>query len=210
MGSFSEISIRQRLLARHELGVPAEQDVGAAARHVGGDRHGALAAGLGDDLGFLRVVLGVEHDVLDAAQLQQLRQPLGLLDRDGADERRAALLLLLDDVGDDRLVLLLLRPVDRVGLFDAPQLAVGRDDHHLELVDLVELLGLGVGRAGHAGQLAVLAEVVLEGDRRQRLVLALDLDLLLGLDGLVQPVAPAAPGHQPAGELVDDDDGRRP
>ena len=170
----------------------------------------ALRAGLRDDLGFLLVVLGVQDDVLDAAQLQQLRQPLRLFDRDRADERRPALLLLLDDVGDDRLVFFLFRPVDRVGLFDAPQLAVGRDDHDLELVDLVELFGLGVGRAGHARQLAVLAEVVLEGDGRERLVLALDLDLLLGLDRLVKTVAPAAAGHQAAGELVDDDDARRP
>ncbi len=86
------------------------------------------------------------------------------------------------------------------------QLAVGRDDHDVELVDLGELFGLGVGRAGHAGELLVLAEVVLEGDGRERLVLALDLDLLLGLDGLVQPVAPPAPRHQAARELVDDDD----
>ena len=55
-------------------------------------------------------------------------------------------------------------------------------------------------------ELLVLAEVVLERDRRERLVLALDLDLLLRLDRLVQPVAPAAARHQPAGELVDDDD----
>ena len=55
-------------------------------------------------------------------------------------------------------------------------------------------------------ELAVLAEVVLEGDGRERLVLALDLDLLLGLDRLVQAVAPAPAGHQAAGELVDDDD----
>ncbi len=89
---------------------------------------------------------------------------------------------------------------------------VGRDDDDVEVVDLRELLGLGVGGAGHAGELLVLAEVVLEGDGRQRLVLALDLHLgmravvLLGLDRLVQPVAPAAAGHQAAGELVDDDD----
>jgi hypothetical protein len=51
---------------------------------------------------------------------------------------------------------------------------------------------------GHARQLLVLAEVVLEGDGGERLVLALDLHLLLGLDGLVQPVAPAAAGHQAA------------
>ena len=55
-------------------------------------------------------------------------------------------------------------------------------------------------------ELLVLAEVVLEGDGRERLVLALDLDLLLGFDRLVQAVAPAPPRHQAAGELVDDDD----
>ena len=44
--------------------------------------------------------------------------------------------LLLDDVGDDRFAFLLLGPVDRVRLFDAPHLAVGRDDHDLELVIL--------------------------------------------------------------------------
>ena len=82
--------VGERLLARHELGVAAEQDVGAAARHVGGDRDRALAAGLRDDLGFLRVVLRVQHDVLDAAQLEQLRQPLRLLDRHRADEHRPA------------------------------------------------------------------------------------------------------------------------
>ena len=110
--------IGERLLPRHELGVAAEQDVGAAAGHVGGDRDGRLAARLGDDLRFLLVVLGVEDDVLDAAQLEQLGQPLRLFDRDRADEDRPPLLLLLDDVGDDRLVFLLLGAVDGVRLFD--------------------------------------------------------------------------------------------
>ena len=50
-----------------ELGDPlAELDVGAAAGHVGGDRHLARLAGLGDDLGLDLVVLGVEDLVLDA------------------------------------------------------------------------------------------------------------------------------------------------
>ena len=54
-------------------------------------------------------------------------------------------------------------------------------------------------------ELVVHAEEVLEGDRGEGLVLAADLDPLLGLHGLVQAVGPAPPGHQPAGELVDDD-----
>jgi hypothetical protein len=63
--------VGQRLLARHEFRVAAEQDVRAAARHVRRDRDGGLPAGLRDDLGFLRVVLRVQDDVLDAAQLQE-------------------------------------------------------------------------------------------------------------------------------------------
>ena len=56
-----------------------------------------------------------------------------------------------------------------------------------------EFVGFGRGRAGHAGELLVEAEVVLEGDRGQRLVLGLDLDVLLGLERLVQAfrIAPA-------------------
>ncbi len=196
----------QRLLPRHELGVAAEQDVGAAAGHVGRDRDRVLAPGLGDNLRFLRVVLRVEDDVLDAAELQLLGEPLGLLDRDRADEHRPSLLLFLDDVGDDRLELLALRAVDRVGLFDAAQQAVGRRDHDVELVDLVELVRFGVRRAGHAAQLRVLAEVVLEGDGGERLVLPLDLDLLLRLHRLVETVAPAPARHQAARELVHDHD----
>ena len=110
--------LRERLLARHELGVAAQQDVGAAAGHVGGDGHGLAPAGLRDDLGFLRVVLRVEHDVLHAALLEQAGQPFRLLDRNRAHQRRPAAGLLLDDVGDDRVVLLALGPVDRVGLLD--------------------------------------------------------------------------------------------
>ncbi len=75
---------------------------------------------------------------------------------------------------------------------------------HVEVVDLRELRCLGLGRAGHARELAVEPEIVLEGDGRQRLVLVLDLDAFLGLDGLVQAVAPAPARHEPARELVHD------
>ncbi len=60
--------------------------------------------------------------------------------------------------------------------------------------------------AGHSRELLVEPEEVLVGHRGEGLVLAPGLDPLLGLDGLVEPVAPAAPGHEAAGELVHDDD----
>ncbi len=64
----------------------------------------------------------------------------------------------------------------------------------------------GHRRAGHAGQLGVKAEIILEGDRGQRLVLVLDVDAFLGLERLVQALGIAAAFHHAAGELVDDDD----
>src|SRR3546814_14661652 len=49
---------------------------------------------------------------------------------------------------------------------------VRRDHHHLQAVDLMEFERFGVGGAGHAGQLVVQAEVVLEGGRGQGLALS--------------------------------------
>ena len=58
--------------------------------------------------------------------------------------------------------------------------------------------------AGHAGELVVQAEVVLQRDRGEGLVLLLDLHALLGLDRLVQALGPAPALEDAAGELVDD------
>ena len=92
------------------------------------------------------------------------------------------------------------------GWADADQVLVGRNGDDVEVVDFPELVGLGHGGAGHAGELLVELEVVLERDGGERLVFFLDADAFLGLDGLVQAVGPLAAGHQAAGELVDDDD----
>ena len=184
----------------------AQHDVGAAARHVGGDRDRLRLAGLRDDLGLARVLLRVQHLVRQLLLVEMLRQELGALDRRRADQHRLAALVAVLDVGDDRVDLLLERAEHLVVLVLAHHRHVRRDDHRLEVIDLLELERLGVGGAGHAGELAVHAEIVLERDRRERLVLALDRHAFLRLDRLVQAVGPAAARHQPAGELVDDDD----
>ena len=53
-------------VVQQKIGIAAEQNVGAAAGHVGGNRHRAFAPGLRDDMGFALVVLGVQHFVVDA------------------------------------------------------------------------------------------------------------------------------------------------
>ena len=142
---------------------------------------------------------------LIAAPLQHLAEHLADLDADRAHEDRTPGLVLLGDLVDDRVPLALLARVHQVGVVGADHVAVGRNDYDLEVVDLGELLGLGLGGTGHAGELVVHAEVVLERDRGQRPLLVADRDALLGLDRLVQALRPAATGHEAAGELVDDD-----
>ena len=71
----------------------AQLDVGAATGHVGGDGDRPRLAGHLDDRRFFGVVLGVQHFVRYSAPLEHLRQALGLLHRDGADQDRLLALI---------------------------------------------------------------------------------------------------------------------
>src|SRR3546814_20140118 len=65
--------------------------------------------------------------------------------------------------------------------------------HHIHTVDLPEFRRFGVGGTGHAGQLVVETEVILEGGGRQCLAFLLDVDAFLRFDGLMYAFAPAPP-----------------
>src|SRR5258706_3653700 len=151
------------------LDAGAEFDVGAAAGLVGRDRDRAGLARLCDDLGLALVILGVQHLVLQTAPLQQARQRLGHLDVRRADQDRQAALMLPLDFLHDRVVLLLARFVDEIVLVDAADRTIRGNDGDFELVDLVELGLFRLRRAGHARELFVHAEVVLDRNRRERL-----------------------------------------
>jgi hypothetical protein len=185
--------------------VAAEHDVRAAAGHVGRDGHRAGAARLRDDVRFALVLLGVQHLVRDLLLLQQLRQELGGLDRGRADQRRLPALHAVVDVLEDRIELVLRRQVHEIRVVLADHRPVRRDHRDFQAIDGLELERLGVGGAGHARQLRVHAEVILERDRGDRLVLLAHAHAFLRFDRLMQTVRPAPPHHRAAGELVDDD-----
>ena len=136
--------------------------------------------------------------------LELAAEVLGDLDGDRADEDRLALLVALGDLAHDRRPLAVLGLEDLVVAVVADHRPVRRDLDDRQLVDLHELVGLGDGRAGHARELVVHAEVVLQRDRGERLVLLLDPDALLRLHRLVQALRPAPAVEDAAGELVDD------
>ena len=136
--------------------------------------------------------------------LGQLRgELLGDLDRDRADEHRLAAVV-TPSISRTTAELALLGLVDLIVVILADHRHVRRDLDDRELVDLHELGRLGQRRPGHPRELVVHPEVVLERDRRERLVLLLDAHALLRLDRLVQALGPAAALEDPAGVLVDD------
>ena len=172
--------------------------------HVRGDGDPAEPAGLGDDLGLTGVLLRVEHLVVDAALREQAAEVLAAADAGRADEDRLAHVVAGLDVVDDRVELRLFGLEDEVGLVDALLRPVRRDRHDAEPVGVHQLGRFGLRRSGHAGELVVHAEVVLERDRGEGLVLLLDLHALLRLDRLVDALRPAATFEDATGELVDD------
>ena len=178
--------------ARQAFRVAAQQDVDAAARHVGGNSYRARSARLRDDLGFLFVLLGVEHLMLDAGLVQVLTQPLGGLDGDRANQDGLfALIVLLDGV-DNGIPFGSLVDIDEVVFVSADDGLVRGDWHDIQLVSLLEFFGFGEGGASHARQLVIHAEEILESDGRHGDVLTADLHAFLGFNGLMQPFREAA------------------
>ena len=147
----------------------AELDVRTASRHVRRDRDGTLLPRVCDDLGFFFMEFRVEDDVRDAVFPENVRHLLGLRDGRRADEdglpRRVDVLHRLPD----RAVFRRLRLVDDIRVVDALHGFVRRDDDDGQLVDLEELVLLGLCRARHAREFFIHAEIVLERDARERL-----------------------------------------
>ena len=193
-----------KALAHQLVGVAAQQDVGTTTGHVSSDGHGAVASGLGNDMSLALVMLSVEDLVRDAALGKGGRQLLGAFDGDGAHQDRLALGVTSLDVIGNGVVLGLDGAVHQVLMVNTLNGLVGGDDLNGQLVDLAELGILGECRTGHAGELVIQTEVVLQGDGGQRLVLLAHEHALFGLDGLVQALGIAAAFHDAASELVDD------
>ena len=91
-------------------------------------------------------------------------------------------------------------------MIDPLDIDIGRNARYLETVDLGEFASLGHRRSGHAGQLFIEAEIVLECHRGHSLVFGLDFQPLARLNGLVEPFREAAPLHRASGEFIDNHD----
>ena len=184
----------------------AQNDVRAAARHVRRDRHRAELAGIFDDFRFLFMIFRIQHIMRNLALFQQPGKLFRLGDRRGTDQDRPSRSVQFVHRVGDGVVFRPLRLVNEIRFVRADDRLVRRHDHDGQLVNLEELVFLGLCGTRHARQFSVHTEIILERDGRQRLGLALDFHAFLRLDCLMQTVRIAAAEHQPPREFVDDDD----
>ena len=146
-----------------------QADIGAAAGHVGGDRDAADLAGLGDDLGFVGELAGVEDLVRQPGLGEAAGQFEGIGDRAGADENRSAGHVQVDDAGGDGFPFVGQCGEDLGGKRFAAARGVRGERGDGEPVGGLELGGGGECGAGQPGEVGEAAEVVLEGDAGERL-----------------------------------------
>ena len=137
-----------------------------------------------------------------AAHFEHLAQKLGGLDGGCTNQNRSPLTYQTLNFSYDGGELLALGTIDKVVHIDTRDGTIGGDDDHIELVDIPELARLGLSSTSHTGKFLVHAEVVLQRDGGIGLRGSLDFGVLLGLDSLVQTVAPAATLHDTASLLV--------
>ena len=178
-------------------------DVGTTTCHVGGNGHGTLLTCMCNYLCLTGMLLGIEHLMLDSAHPQHSAQELGCLHVGCTDKDRTSFRGEFDNFVYDSLEFCLLCLVYQVVIVMAGYWSVGRDDNHVKFVDFPELPCLGLCSTGHTGKLVVHTEIVLESDGCKSLGCSLDLHVFLGLDSLMESVAPAPSLHDTAGLLID-------
>ncbi len=112
----------------------------------------------------------------------------------------------LHDAFDNCLELAPFGGVDRIVQILTGNGAVGRNYHDIHVVNFAEFIFLSLSRTGHAGQLLVHAEVVLQCNGRKGLRLLAHGNAFLCLNSLMQAIAVAPPEHQAARKFIYDYD----
>src|SRR5581483_2757281 len=210
-GDLVHVLRRERIVFEAQFFQDRAQLDNAQAVQLGVDERRPLALLLRSD-GFVRLDMAAHQ--LDHAERGKAGRshpradPLAHLDGARADEQRLLLAVDTQYLRRDAPQLMLFRLIDDIRMVYADDRPVRRNLHYVERVDFAELFLFRLGGSGHAAQFGVQPELVLEGDGGECLALVLDLDMLFGFDGLMQPIRIAATEHQAARILVHDDDFR--
>ena len=94
--------------------------------------------------------------------------------------------------------------IDNIRIVNTDHRLIGRYNNNRQIINLLELLLLGLSSTGHTGKLFVHTEVVLEGNSCQSLAFAFYLYAFLSFDSLMQTFGETTAEHQTAGKFIND------
>ena len=180
-----------------------ELDIGSTTGHVGSDRDRTCLSGLCHDLGLALVQLGVQYIVFNLTQSQHTAQQFRYFDRSRTYQYRTTCFYHFHDFFDDGVVFRPFGFIYPVVHIDTSYRLIGRNRHDIELINIPELPGFGLGSTGHTGQLVIHTEIVLQSNRRKSLRSGLYLNVLFRLDSLVQTIGVAAAFHDTPRLFID-------
>ena len=107
------------------------------------------------------------------------------------------------DLINDRLPFVFFTKEHQVMAVGSARGNIGGNTHNVQVINFVELGGLGVGGAGHAGETLVQLEIILNSDGGHGLSFFFHLHAFFGFDGLMQTVRPLTTNHLAPGILID-------
>ena len=130
----------------------------------------------------------IEHAVLHIFLFQELGKQFGLLNGNSTNQYGLAPLICFTNGLGDGAKFVLRIFVELVVFINTLHGQVGGNFNDIQLVNFVEFTRFGRRGSGHARQFGIHAEIVLEGDCCERLVLWLNIHAFFGFDCLMQAV----------------------
>ena len=171
----------------------AEFDIRTTTGHVGGNGHIARATRLRYNFGFALVLLGIQNIVLEFAQCHHTAQQFRGFNRSRSHQNRPARFHQTSYLIDDGGVLLSFGLVNQILFVFANNRTMGRNDHHIQLINLPQFAGLCFGRTGHTGQFVVHPKEILQGHRCKSLRSRFNFHIFFGFNRLMQTIGIATP-----------------
>ena len=178
-------------------------NIGTTTGHIGGNGHNTFLTGLCHNIGLPLVQFGIKNVVLYFAHGQHTAKLLAYLNRCRTHQYRTSLINQLDNLFNNSLIFFALGLIYTVVLVYTGYRLVGRNNHHIQLIDIPKLTGFSLGRTGHTGQLMIHSEIVLKCDSCECLGSGLNVNPLLSLHRLMQTVRPATALHYTSRLFID-------
>ena len=111
------------------------------------------------------MLLGVQDVVGNALAFEHAAEAFRFFNGNGSYQSRAALLMEFSDLFYHCVKFFRLCTVHNVRVLGPDEPAIGRNDHHFEVVDGVKFGCLGICSTRHARELTIHAKVILKGNR---------------------------------------------